>query len=111
MTAMHDEPRRTDLGSSVEVLLQKLPARDADPIIGGRHIEHVRRMHVEPYARVLCRCLQRCCTAGVPDLWALPRLWIPKEELRKCRFARRGFCDWINLVSMAAYLQSHGFES
>ena len=56
------------------------------------------------------RRLERRGAAGVPDLWALPRLRVTEEELRQSRSARRRLGDGINLVAVAAHLQRHGFD-
>ena len=65
MPAVNDDASRTDLGCRVQILLQELAARDADAVIAGRHIQHVRRMDVKRDASI-CGCrLERSRSAGV----------------------------------------------
>ena len=47
VTAVHHEPGGADLGGRVQVLLQELAARDADPVVRRRDVQHVRGVDVE----------------------------------------------------------------
>ena len=44
VTAVHDHPAGADRRGRLRVLGQQLPARNADPVVGGGHVEHVRRV-------------------------------------------------------------------
>src|SRR3954447_8582659 len=105
MPAVHDEPFGANLGGSIQVLLNELPARDSDPVVGSRHIEHVRRMDIEPDAGLLGGGLKPCRAAGVPDLRTLPCLRVPEEELRQGGAAGCRLGNGIHLITMSAYLQ------
>ena len=47
VTAVHDHRRRVDLRGRVAGLLQDLARRDADAIVGRRHVDQVRRVDVQ----------------------------------------------------------------
>src|SRR5512133_841058 len=67
-------------------------------------------MNIERDASLLSCSLERCRPAGVPNLWSLPGLRIPEEELRQSGAAGRRFGDGIELITMAADLQRHGCD-
>jgi hypothetical protein len=67
-------------------------------------------VNIERNAGLLSCGLERCRTAGVPNLGSLPGLWVPKEELRQCGAPSLGLGDGIELIAMPADLQPHGFD-
>src|SRR5829696_8345514 len=102
MTAMHDNRCGADFGCGVEILLQELSARDADPIVRGGHIEHVRSVHVQGDPGFLGGVLQPGGASLVRDLGPFPGLRVAEEELGQGRMAGLRLCYGIDLVSVAA---------
>jgi hypothetical protein len=51
VAAVHDQALRAELGRGVHVLLEQLAAGDPLPVVRGRHVDEVRRMHVQVDAR------------------------------------------------------------
>src|SRR5699024_2363076 len=47
VATVHDHPGRADLGGRGHLLLQQLAARDPDPVVRGRDVDHVRGVHVQ----------------------------------------------------------------
>ena len=110
MATVHDYAGRADLGGGVQVLLQELAARDPNPVIGGCHVQHVRRVNVERDAGLLGCRLEARGAAGVDDLRAFPRLRVAEKELRQCRSPRSRLGDRIDLVPVPTYLKGHEFD-
>src|SRR5829696_4295353 len=102
MPAVHDQCRGADLGGGIQVLLQELAARDPDPVVGRRHVEHIWSVHVEGDTGRFCGGLQAGSAPLVRDLWPFPGLWVTKEELGKGGLARLGFGYRVDLVTVAA---------
>ena len=109
--AVHDHARGPDARGRMQILLQELAAGDADPVVGGRHVEHVRRVHVEGDPGRLGGCLERVRAPGVRDLRALPGLWVAQEELGQRGLAGHRLSDRIDLVPVPANGQlRHGLD-
>ena len=51
VAAVHDEPLGADGRGGLQVLVEQLPARDAYPVVDGRHVDHVRGVDVDVHAR------------------------------------------------------------
>src|SRR5215207_441397 len=102
MPAVHDQCRGADLGGGIQVLLQELAARDPDPVVGCRHVEHVWSMHVEGDTGRFRGGPQGGRAPLVRDLRPLPGLRVTKEELGKGGLARLGFGYRVELVTVAA---------
>jgi hypothetical protein len=102
MPAVHDQCRGADLGGGIQVLLQELAARDPDPVVGCRHVEHVWSVHVEGDTGCFRGGLQGDRAPLVCDLRPLPGLRVTKEELGKGGLARFGFGYRVELVTVAA---------
>jgi hypothetical protein len=84
---VHDEPLRADRRCGLQVLVEQLPARDADPVVGGRHVDHVRRVDVNVHVGRGISVAER---TGITtrDHRALPPLRVTEEELRHLCLAR-----------------------
>ena len=79
--AVHDEPLGADRRRRLELLVEQLPARDADPVVGGGHVDHVRGVDVDVHARRGVGLTQRGGIAARDDR-SLPPLRVAEEELR-----------------------------
>ena len=105
--AVHHHADRADLGSGVDLLLHQLPAGNADPVVRGRHVQHVRRMHHERDPGLCRRVLERRRTTGIVELVPLPCLRVPDEDLCEVRPPCLRFGDRVALSDVCSQ-QCHG---
>jgi hypothetical protein len=79
VTAVHDHRGRVDLGGRVARLLQDLARRNADAVVGRRHIDQIGRVNIQRDGRRLERL------GVVTRLRLLPALRVAEEELHRVR--------------------------
>ena len=107
VAAVHDQPLGADRGGRVDVLLEQLAARDPDPVVGGRDVDDVRRVHVEVDARGLGVGLEPLGAAGVRELGSLVALRVTEEELHVRGLAGRRLGDRVGLVDVGTEGDAH----
>ena len=107
VTAVHDDALDADLGGLVQRLLQQLAARDPDPVVQRRDVQHVRRVHVEIDSVRGRPLTQRLGPVGVRHLRALPPLRIAEEELDQVRTPVRGLRQRVVLIDVRTKFQAH----
>ena len=101
VAAVHDQPLRADRGGRLELLVEQLPARNADPVVGRRHIDDVRRVDVDVHVGGGVGLLERARVAA-GEHRALPALGIAEEELRGASAARDRVLERVIGVKVAA---------
>ena len=99
---MDDDPSRTNLGGSRDLLLQNLPARNPDPVVARGDVDDIRGVDIDAHTGLFGLGLQPGCAIGVWELRALPPLGIAQKELHAVRANRGGLADRIILAHMSA---------
>src|SRR3954454_11904895 len=90
------------------MLLEELAAWDPDPVVRGRDVDDVRRMHVEVDAVLLGGTTQPIGSSGVLELGAFVALGVAEEELRERRPACDGLPHRVGLRDMGADVEVCG---
>jgi hypothetical protein len=100
VAAVHDQPACPDRRGRLELLIEELAARDPDPVVGRRHVDDVRRVHVAADAGV---------GEGRRDLGRLagqhrrlPALRVAQEELHGVRPGGQGLGQRVAIMQVHA---------
>jgi hypothetical protein len=86
------------------LLIEQLPRWDPDPVVGGRNVDHVRRVDIDSHVRRGVR-VQYGGRVAARDHRPLPALRVTKEELREPRVARHRLGQRVVAVKMPSDAQ------
>jgi hypothetical protein len=96
--AVHDQALGADRSGGGELLLEQLAAGNPDPVVWGRHVDHVRRVHVGVDARGREGRADLIGFAVAGERRGLPALRVPEEELRDFGAGCLGGGEWVGVV-------------
>ena len=101
VAAVHDQALRPDRGRRLELLVEQFSARNADAVVGRRHVDDVRRVDIDVHIGGGVGVPERGGVAA-GEHRSLPPLRVAEEELRGPRTARDRVFERVIRVKVAA---------